>query len=96
MKNKVPAIVFIVGVILFVISPKLSAIFAVSGALIMCASQIRFMYKNEGIMGLIVPTKTMFRKMSGSEMQPFKIGAAMLLSPLLSVIVKTIVLNANS
>ena len=94
--NKVPITAFIVGVILFIVSPKISAIFAVAGAFILGASQIRFIYKNEGMMGLVAPTKTMFREISGSESLPFKIGAAMFLSPLLSVILKTLVLHANS
>lgn len=96
MKNKVPIIAFVIGVILFIISPKLSVVFAVAGAFILGVSQIRFLYKNEGIMGLFVLTKTMVREMSGSEALPFKVGAAMLLSPLLSIIVKTLVVHANS
>ena len=96
MKNRVPVIVFIVGVLLFAVSPELSALFAVTGAITLAVSQIRFMYKNEGIMGLVVPTKSIFKEMSFSEAMPFKVGAAMLLSPLLAVIVKTLVLHANS
>ncbi|WP_211232704.1 hypothetical protein [Marinobacterium litorale] len=95
-KSKVPVIVFIVGVLLFVVSPKLSVVFAVTGAITLAVSQIRFMFKNEGIIGLVVPTKSMFKEMSSSEALPFKVGAAMLLSPLLAVIVKTLVLHANS
>ena len=94
--SKVPAIVFAVGVILFIISPKISAVYAVSGALILSVSQMRFMLKNEGVKGLLIPTKTACRKMSGAEAFPFKIGAAMLLSPLMSIIVTTLVLHANS
>ena len=94
-RDKVPYLAFLFGVLLFLYSPKWSVFYAVLGAAILAVFQIRYLAKNEGIKGIFIPTKSMFKELQSSDALPFKIGFAMFISPFVTIILNTVWLHAS-